>query len=88
MNIVLNKYYEVFDTSNNNELKATYSILESAIDMAKDNENYAVDLILELENGDGESILSSGDNLFTMQVYPISKDYNNHDVNIKIVEVE
>ena len=34
--VILNKYYEVFDQNNNNEMLKTNSEIESAIDMAKE----------------------------------------------------
>lgn len=80
--VILNKYYEVFNPNNKNELIATYSELESAIDMAKEKDYLSVDLVIELDDVEGESALVSGDNLFTMQIYPELIDYDNHDTNV------
>lgn len=85
INVNVEKYYEVFDKKNNNELKATYSNAQSAIDMAKEHDNYAVDLVIDLSDDDGESCILSGDNLFTMQIFPSINDYNNHDEVITII---
>ena len=82
--VILNKYYEVFNPNNNNELLATYSELESAIGMAKEKDFLAVDLVIELDDLEGESALVSGDNLFTMQIYPELIDYDNHDSTITL----
>jgi len=85
INVNVEKYFEVFDRRNDNELKATYSNAQSAIDMAKNNDGYAVDLVIDLSGDAGESCILSGDNLFTMQIFPSINDYNNHDEVITII---
>ena len=82
--VILNKYYEVFDESKDNELIDTHQSLNSAIDHAQTNKNFRVDLIIELDDEDGESALVSGDNLYTMQIYPALVEYDNFETNIKL----
>lgn len=78
---VLSVYFEIFDTSNENEYITCADTYEMAVDIAKENPAYAVDMVIDLQNTDGESLPTSGDYLYTMQVYPTVKQYDNHDMN-------
>lgn len=78
--------YEVFDTSNDNEPIATKSTLEDAVRLAKTDKCYAVDIMIDLQNEQGESIRPDGDYLYSMQVYPTIEVYDNYETEIEIEE--
>lgn len=75
----LSVWYEIFAPDNGNG--TTYIADRPTFEQAKQiaGDKYCVDVIVELCTEDGESILESGDRLFTAQVYPEYKSYNNHD---------
>lgn len=79
----LSVYFEVFDTDNDNEYITCYPTAEEAIEYAEEEnasgKHYAVDMVIDLEDSNGESLTSSGDYLYTMQIYPKIKQYDNHD---------
>lgn len=81
----LSVYFEVFDTANGNEYITDFPTLEEAIAYAEEEnasgKHYAVDMVMDLMDYDTEeSLPTSGDYLYTMQVYPQVKQYNNHDM--------
>ena len=78
--------YDVFDTADGNNLIATKTTLDDAIRVAQENPNYAVDIMIDLQNDYGESIREDGDYLYSMQVYPTVKLYDNYETEIEIKE--
>lgn len=84
LNLVIE--YDVFDTADRNNLVATKTTLDDAIRIAQENPNYAVDIMIDLQNDDGESIREDGDYLYSMQVYPTVKPYDNYETEIEIEE--
>lgn len=84
LNLVIE--FEIFDTSNDNELINTKSTYADAVELAKTNPNYAVDMTIDLQHPNGESAKADGDYLYTVQVYPVVKQYDNHDMRPIITE--
>ena len=82
MSIVTAKYYEVFDNTkpNGTEYITTEQTLEAAIEVAKTIENGAVDVYIDIKKPRQEEWTT----IFSMQVYPKLKDYNNHETKYKI----
>ena len=78
--------FDVFDTANDNNLITTESTLDDAIQVAQTNPNYAVDLMIGLQDDDGAPLNPDGDYVFYMQVYPTVKEYNNIETKIEIKE--
>lgn len=78
--------YEVFDTANDNEVVKTKGTLKDAVRLAKTNPAYAVDMLIDLQNEDGESFRPDGDYLYSVQVYPKVKTYDNYETEIEIEE--
>lgn len=78
--------YEVFDTANDNEVIKTKGTLEDAVRLARTDPAYAVDMVIDLQNEDGESFRPDGDYLYSVQVYPKVKTYDNYDTEIEIEE--
>lgn len=81
----LSVYFEIFDTDNGNEYITCYPTVEEAIAYAEEEnaygKHYAVDMVMDLMDYDTEeSLPTSGDYLYTMQVYPKAKQYDNHDM--------
>lgn len=73
--------YDVFDTSNENELIESTESLYKAIEIAKTNKNYAIDLMVDLCDPEtGESLTETQDYLFTMQIYPTPYRWENTDL--------
>lgn len=73
--------YDVFDTSNDNELIESTESLMKAILIAEKNKNYAIDLMVDLCDPEtGESLTESQDYLFTMQIYPTPYRWGNTDL--------
>lgn len=73
--------YDVFDTSNENELIESTESLYKAIEIAEKNKNYAIDLILDICDPEtGESLTETQDYLFTMQIYPTPLRWENTDL--------
>ena len=73
--------YDVFDTSNENELIESTESLDKALEIAKTNENYAIDLMLDIcDPKTGESLTETQDYLFTMQIYPTPLRWENTDL--------
>lgn len=78
--------FDVYDTSDENNLIATYDTLERAIEHAKQNENYCVDMMLDLQNPEnGISLPESEDYIFSMKVYPECQMYENIDTNPTLI---
>lgn len=89
----LSVYFEIFDTANENEYITDFPTLEEAISYAEeannDGKHYAVDMVMDLmDYNTEESLPTSGDYLYTMQVYPQVKQYNNHDMEPKLFITE
>lgn len=89
----LSVYFEIFDTANENEYVTDFPTLEEAISYAEEANNngkyYAVDMVMDLmDYNTEESLPTSGDYLYTMQVYPQVKQYNNHDMEPKLFITE
>lgn len=78
--------YDIFDTADGNNLIATKTTLDDAIRVAQENPNYAVDIMIDLQNDYGESVREDGDYLYSMQVYPTVKPYDNYETEIEIKE--
>lgn len=86
----LSVYFEVFDTANENEYITDFPTLEEAISYVDETnsagKHYAVDMVVDLEDTKTEeTIIESGDRLYTMQVYPKPAQYNNHDMSPVLV---
>lgn len=78
--------FDVYDSSNNNNLIATYYTLERAIEHAKQNKNYCVDIMLDLQDiKNGVSLPESQDYIFSMKIYPECKIYENIDTNPTLI---
>lgn len=74
--------YDVYNTSNKNELVLSTESLYKAIETAKTNKNYAVDLMIDIcDEETGESLTESGDYLFTIQIYPTPLLFGNTNLN-------
>jgi len=84
LNLVIE--YDVFDTADRNNLIATKTTLDDAIRIAQESPNYAVDIMIDLQNDDGESIREDGDYLYSMRVYPTVKPYDNYETEIETEE--
>lgn len=85
----LSVYFEVFDTANENEYVTDFPTLVEAISYVEEANSagkyYAVDMVMDLMDYDTEeSLPTSGDYLYTMQVYPQVMQYNNHDMEPKL----
>lgn len=89
----LSVYFEIFDTANENEYITDFPTLEEAISYAEeansDGKHYAVDMVMDLmDYNTEESLPTSGDYLYTMQVYPKVKQYDNHDMEPELFITE
>ena len=77
MDIQITRYYEIFNKFNNNELIETKTNLSDAINTCNNlGLGHAVDVIIEMNDNNGENLLVSGNNIFSMQVYPVLKEYD------------
>ena len=73
--------YDVFDTSKENELIESTESLDKALEIAKANKNYAIDLMLDICDPEtGESLTETQDYLFTMQIYPTPLRWEHTDL--------
>lgn len=78
--------FDVYDTSDENNLIATYDTLERAIEHAKQNKSYCVDIMVDLQDPkNGESLPESGQCIFTMKIYPECQAYKNIDANPTLI---
>lgn len=78
--------FDVYDKSKDNDLIATYDTLERAIEHAKQNKNYCVDVMLDLQDPkNGISLPESGDYIFSIKVYPECQMYENIETNPTLI---
>lgn len=87
MKVRIVKTYELYDLKTNEFFKV-FNTLEEALSVARAEKGMGVDVNIAIENADGESLISSGDAIFSMQVYPEMKDYDNYPIEVSLIEQE
>ena len=87
MKVRIVKTYELYDL-NTHEFFKVFNTLEEALSVARAEKDMGVDVNIAIEDSAGENLNPSGDAIFSMQVYPEVKDYDNYPTKVSLIEQE